>query len=313
MSYIIPKVLILFGAGASYGSGGMKTPPPLGNKTLFDDLTSKSKIWHTLLDDQECIAKFDQGFEYGMDYVLDKQFSGEFDDLYPLLKDMASILLNYHIQEPNDNLYWKLCQKYFKELITNKLQFATLNYDCLLEEAIFLTNPWATISYWGDGGGIRLLKPHGSCNFISPPNVSGGGKIIPRGPGALAGPLVAMMPSGVKERLSDCPAPPGMSIYNTTKSNAIKSEQIDIIRSEFQKSIRNAELIIVVGVYPKMEGDDHIWENIRNAKGMVGLVDRKEYCIPWREKYRIGRDDPILEERFITSYNGICNLIDRHI
>jgi hypothetical protein len=153
MSNSKPKVVVLFGAGASYGSGGIydidgkKKGPPLG-KDLFAELTTKSPIWHSLLTNQQCVDEFTKGFEHGMDYVLDMQESQIYLDLYPLLKDQANILLDYHIRKPRHNRYWALCQKYLPKLKSKELQFATLNYDCLLEEAISLAEPGSQISYW---------------------------------------------------------------------------------------------------------------------------------------------------------------------
>jgi hypothetical protein len=308
-----PKVVVLFGAGASYGSGGLKHAPPLGN-ALFDDLVKKSPIWHSLLNDQSCVDEFRRGFEYGMDYILKKQFTGEYSDLYSLLIEQAYVLLDYHIQKPDHNKYFQLCQKYLSELKGNELQFASLNYDCLLDEVIYQLDPDLEPCYWGDANGIRLLKPHGSCNFVCPPFMTGGGSIILRRPEDLSCPIVPIHPLKAKKRISNCGgAPPGISIYNTTKVNSIKSEEISLIRKEFQESVRGAELTVIIGVYPKLQGDDHIWNEIRNAKGLVGLVDKREYCDRWRQEYRTGRDDPKLKETFSDSYSGLRKLIEKHL
>jgi hypothetical protein len=123
-------------------------------------------------------------------------------------------------------------------------------------------------------------------------------------------PLQAIPPWEVKERLKDCPGPPGMSMYNTTKQNAIKCEEIEKIRRELHEAVKGAKLTLVVGVNPKLERDDHIWDAIRNADGMVGLVDKAKLCEIWRRKYRTRRNDPILREKFMDAFSGICRLID---
>jgi hypothetical protein len=309
-----PKVVILFGAGASFGSKGMKTPPPLGNMSLFYDLIEKSVTWRRLLDDHpNCVEKFKPGFEHGMDYVIDLQASGKISYLYDLLKEMAIALLDYHIEKPANNQYWKLCKRYFKELKENELQFATLNYDCLIEEAILLIKPDSPINYWGGQEGIRLLKPHGSCNFVLH-GATGGGKIVFQNLDQLIGSLEAIHPSLAKEKIMDSGgAPPGMCIYNTTKTNSFVNNEIEIIRNELQDSLRGANLIIVVGVNPRLKGDDHVWANIRNSHGKVGIVDTTDKCQEWRNKFRKGKNDPILKETFMLAYKGICEEIDRYL
>lgn len=119
-------VTILFGAGASFGSGSC-TPynPPLGND-LFSKLNEQGGNFSKLNDDIK--AKFiDHGFEAGMASIKDDS-----RNITPMQKEMACYLSKFVIK--NDNAYARLFNKLRVEL--SKITIVTLNYDLLIEQAI---------------------------------------------------------------------------------------------------------------------------------------------------------------------------------
>jgi hypothetical protein len=64
-----PKTVVLFGAGASYGAGGIQpSTPPLG-RDLFDELARQySRSWGSLAQNVRSLFE-DHGFEAGMEWV----------------------------------------------------------------------------------------------------------------------------------------------------------------------------------------------------------------------------------------------------
>ena len=151
------KVLILFGAGASNGSGGILDPPPLG-RDLFTRLSNQfPNSWGKLSEKYR--SKFSENFEKGME-----MFYNEVDDYTQYLKDMTIFFSKFKIDYFKENLYWILISKYIHPLESTELMLSTINYDCLIELAALQFNP--NITYWGKNKGIKILKIHGSCNFI---------------------------------------------------------------------------------------------------------------------------------------------------
>ena len=134
-----PKILILFGAGASHGAGGLNAIPPLGI-TLFEELSERyPNTWGKL--PPQTNELFQKNFEFGMEQIYSK-----LDNMNDLLKDMAKYFSKFNIIDPYSNLYFKLIECYLQPIRSDELLLSTINYDCLIELAALLLNP--SITHW---------------------------------------------------------------------------------------------------------------------------------------------------------------------
>ena len=147
-------VTILFGAGASFGSGSCSPySPPLGND-LFLKLNEQGGNFSNLNEDIK-LKFIEHGFESGMASIEDNS-----RNITPMQKEMACYLSKFSIK--NDNAYARLFNKLRTYL--SDITIVTLNYDLLIEQAILMNG--YNVDYNADGKGISLLKPHGSSNFL---------------------------------------------------------------------------------------------------------------------------------------------------
>lgn len=298
---MVVKILLLFGAGASYGSGGIKDVPPLG-KDLFNKLKNNfPKSWSRI--PPEFSKKFKENFEIGMELVYDNQ--DKIDYIAELLKDLAIFFSRFKIDYPNENLYCKLFNKYKSEIEKNEILISTINYECLIESAIATFNP--SIKYWGDGDGIEILKIHGSCNII-PLGLTGKGKYIPN-KGVTEGPLQTVSPETVEFKLDNIPAPPAMSLYARGKIVITRPSVIKRIQEKFQSSTNLVKLMAIIGVNPNPD-DNHIWDYIKETNSKIILIANKDNCIKWLKENRANKDSIFLSNKFENSYNDLCMNID---
>ena len=291
------KVLILFGAGASNGSGGILDPPPLG-RDLFTRLSNQfPNSWGKLSEKYR--SKFSENFEKGME-----MFYNEVDDYTQYLKDMTIFFSKFKIDYFKENLYWILISKYIHPLESTELMLSTINYDCLIELAALQFNP--NITYWGKNKGIKILKIHGSCNFIKS-NVRGEGKII-IGKGTIKGGLRLIHPREVEKELRNNPLPASMSLYARGKKVFISPDQINQILGEFHDYLSTVEVVFVIGVNPNIE-DTHIWDYLKNLGDKLYLIGSEENCKQWIKNYNSSAT--WLCDKFDKGYSKLCNILDK--
>jgi len=308
------KVVVLFGAGASYGSGGLLNPPPLGNR-LFSELINKFPASWGIID-KSYRQGFEQRFENGMEQYYAHIKASASNALLPLLKDMARYFSIFGIDNMQKNLYWRLLNRYSKRLLSQEMILATINYDCLLEFAA-LSAGFNTFSYMGSSPGIKLLKLHGSCNFLVPmKNVNVGGNMI-----FIDGevnydinpvPISPSLANDVDSQLQNKTTLPGIVMYAKNKRLFFAAHQMRLILQEFQNVVQNASLIIIVGVKPN-PADAHIWNPLINAGGQIAFIGNKRSCKQWLASNRKLKSDIWIAKRFSCGFKHICDLIDNVI
>ncbi len=261
-------VTLIFGAGASFGSGNCyPTNPPLGND-LFNELVKLDGAFSRL--DKKMKNEFKKkGFEEGMALI-----QNDSSIINPIQKEVASYLSQFKVE--NDNAYVNLF-KSIKEVI-NDITIVTLNYDLLIEDA--LRKNLLFIKYELDWKhGVSLLKPHGSCGFL--PDLGGmnmsGNTMI--NCGTFVDGLKIFRSINKEEIINWCEDPknsdisPVLSMYNKEKRIVINKNFISNIQEIYKKKIENSRMIILIGV-KYIEHDTHIWEPIKNSKAKVYFNSR---------------------------------------
>jgi hypothetical protein len=282
------SVMILLGAGASFGSGDCApSPPPLG-KDLFRRLRELGGFWATL--DAELTGLFERDFEGGME-ALYSRTNGDTTTLARLLREMAEYFLQFRLGA--NNAYRELVAASARS--RRRVVFATLNYEMLLDDAIvdariridyrlddvFNEIGWGSAfrRVWEPRSGLTVLKPHGACNFL--PDLSATGAIMMRtyseGVGAMELPVLAANRESTRHFLDrQQVVPPALALFMRGKETTFAPGAARHLRRYYADEVANAEHIFVIGVAVRAD-DDHIWRPLAAAKAKLSYVGPPPY------------------------------------
>ena len=237
-----PSNVILFGAGASLGSGEVvPKPPPLGSdlfrvlRRLFPGVWSRLSAEH--------IAELERDFEAGMQRVGRENSHA----LPPLQRAMASFFFDF--VPGNDNLYRRLSNRIKGKGWDGTL--VTLNYERILEISLamegvqlFIGNPP------NNQPSVELCLPHGCCHIFCESvrgvaeSVSFSGEgVTTRGPVK-----VVVDRSEFLQRIRGDAFPPVMSYFDPFKFTTSGANFIEAQRNRYNDIVRGAKNIAIVGV-----------------------------------------------------------------
>lgn len=295
------KNIIIFGAGASYGSD-VTNVPPLGIR-LFDALTRFNPTgWGALPNDYGVALNYD--FEQGMIKVANEQ-----PYALPILqRAMASYFFNF--QPRTSNLYCKFATR-LKQSHKN-IAVSTLNYERLLE--ISFTKAGLNL-YIGEPNNneIELNLPHGCCHLFceSVRGVAGAVNFAGLNVEINGEIKIVSDPNEFTHRITQEAFPPVMSYFEPQKRATSGQAFLNVQRERFQHLIKNALSIIVIGVKIR-EHDSHIWDIIKNANGRFiycsGESERDSFN-SWTLRSRQNKDNVFINgfwaEKFEEVYNQL--------
>lgn len=272
------SIVLLFGAGASYGSGAvLPEPPPLGPH-LFDELQRHSCAWASI--PAEYASGFRADFEVGMKAYYDSAL-GKTLDLLALTHGMARFLGGFSCAP--GNVYGQIAQAI--QSSRRRVVLASLNYDLLLEEALggegivfddrmraISRYLWRQTTEIAPATGIPLLKPHGSANFFD----MGSATFAPVSPipGRGAGePFIDSLRPDLWRRfiLGQTGRPAIMSLYMPTKEALFGTDALGEVRTILETELMQAAQVCIVGVALRPE-DDHVWGPIRRTAAQINYV-----------------------------------------
>ncbi len=135
------------------------------------------------------------------------------------------------------------------------------------------------VDYLGDHGGldsIKVLKIHGSCNFVTKnlelmkPHLSSLGAHVECGLECLS-PQEARTVLAAKFRDYAAFCTPVMSLYALGKNSLVAPVQIQSIRNRWNRYATEAVSIYIIGVRPN-EGDTHIWIPIKKTTASIFYI-----------------------------------------
>lgn len=283
------KKLIIFGAGASFGSE--KNMPPLG-KDLFHDLQKAGpNSWGAF--DRSLSDRFEDDFESALDYVKEKNTVS----LIGIQKSLAGYFAKF--RPTSNSLYVKLLRM-IKETKTN-ISVATLNYDRLLQISMGVLGLTAKF----DSAvlpNVEVCYPHGCCNFFcegvrasngvtvrdrsiilgkdASMKLNRGGRVTFAPEGVTtdgASMLVVNDPKIYVEKISE-DLPPVMSYFIPSKFTTSCHNFLMRERKRLEELIMNAEVIAIIGVAVR-EHDKHIWDPLASTRAKIvycsGSGDKK--------------------------------------
>jgi len=270
-------LLFLFGAGASFGAGRVSPyPPPLGCD-LYDKLAEAfPRTWGAESRFAARAIDFRRDFEATMERCLEGNVTSAVSELLDMAKYFAQF-------EPGgDDLYSALLRELLARSLIAQTVFGSLNYECVFETAAIRLG--ARLHYEGvdtaliSDTDVRVIKPHGSCNFLT--RESGRSPL----PYLLTNSMVeagttSENPEGVRKTLDALAAEPTsartrypvMSNYASSKSTPLSPAQITQVRMGFSSRVQSAATIIVIGARPN-EHDTHVWGPVRDCGGDVLYV-----------------------------------------
>lgn len=297
-------ITIIFGAGASHGSGKcFPYAPPLGDRGIFDELVKLNGAF-ARLSESEKAAFIRDGFEAGMASI-----ENDSSVINPLQKEIACYLSGF--ETCHQNAYTRL----FARLkgFSGKFSIATLNYDLLIEQSL----NWNGIPYDLELGGRHqlLLKLHGSSNFL--PNISGrmfincgvvGGKEFVSGSGV----RLAKDQTEVRwwcEKEAGTLLSPVMAMYAKDKRVVVSAETIEAIQAEYRKILDISSHIVIVGM-KFVAHDVHVWGPLESANAKFLLVDPfPQTTINWAIRSGCADRMQVLESGFEEGVTTIARYV----
>lgn len=269
-------IVLLLGAGASFGSLGVKPyPPPLGNK-LFPELVKRNGVAATL--PHHIKRAFEIDFEDGMA----KYYAFSRGNIMTFQRELAEYLASFY---PTDsNVYIEL----IKNIGCKRVIYSSLNYDLLLELSAskvgYLTNYSSTHKH----GSIRILKIHGSSNFWPdlPTRALQSVRFYDIEKADIQIPIrpLSQYDTLYKCRVEDSVAP-AIAMFAIGKKVKISPDFVDQQYDMWVEQVCKASKIIVVGVRVH-EVDEHIWSLLGKIKGNVmyfGFDNDKPEFETWKK------------------------------
>lgn len=294
--------VIFFGAGASYGSDEMNTPP-LG-PNLFNALALWSpKGWGALPDPWP--ARFAANFEDAMAALI---AAGIF--AAPLQWSMAAYFFKcFPISATN--LYIRLLSDLGRT--EKNIALITLNYDRLLCLAAAQAGVRLTIGgSRREGAQFPLCLPHG-CSVLKCVSVGATRGVSFTGNVATSGAIEVMHDARAFDQERETNVfPPVMSYFEPNKFTVSGANFIENHRQQFGTLVRGASRVAIVGVNVHA-ADKHIWAPLAKAPGtcfyLAGAAGAEKYRAWCKGAGR--RGDTVCEKYFANGYDELLGFIGR--
>jgi hypothetical protein len=287
-----PKHVILFGAGASFGSDGhhlyaLGRLPPLG-KDLFKQLVAdpRLKTWAQL--PARFVSLFESmTFEEAMDRL---DSSGDEWEMKGWNRDLDLWRYFSRFSPLSSNLYWRLGQLVARSLRSRYWPgaFVTLNYDRLLEESLMRNRVFTVVrgvSFFDDNLPplddsqlVEACYPHGACQFFAGQNwlkgFENGG--VSFGPGAGLEGTAAITHVLKKDNIPiacDRFQMPMICRYQSSKRPIVRNSFLELQQQRAKDLIQGAESVTIVGIYCSYRTDHHLWGALSRATGKIHYIE----------------------------------------
>ncbi len=297
------NTLILFGAGASFGSEpfGM---PPLGTE-LFDSLRQFNPDGWGRIGEPYASA-FRADFENGM---VSLSNSNQFA-LPVLQRAMAAFFFRY--LPTTKNLYFELAKRIRTKSWLGAL--ATLNYERLLEISLMNVGIQPIVNMGSASAGrIEYCLPHGCCHLFCESVQGMASAVSFSGMNVTTnGPVVAVSnPDQFWSRINNDAFPPVMSYFEPQKRTTSGANLISEQRRRWDQLCASATTIAIIGVHPRSH-DSHIWAPLHSSKaqivycgGAAGAAAFEE----WRTSSGRSVSDKIFSGYFADEFENICEAV----
>lgn len=267
-----PSVVLLFGAGASHLDGGNDRPPLTSG--LFVPLQKRfPDTWGKISSDKA------DAFARNFEKEMDKAAHGS-PLLAEMTTDMALYFSGFRPRQSEDDPYCRLIKGRRRLIRSRRLVVATLNYDCLIERAAEQAGFPFPPYYFKPGDGLRLLKLHGSCNFIvNQGNITIENKLTMAQNSKYESTVEPCHPDDVPKLLERRRFPPAMALITPEKEILSCRRQIDQIQDTYAKEVSRTDRIAVVGVkLARPNVDQQVWGPLIQSRAKIVFVGNEMSC-----------------------------------
>lgn len=296
--------LMVFGAGASYGSDSRGPLPPLGGDLLDELVNFAPNAWGKLPEKYKVSCRTD--FEQGMQ-LLSKEIP---QSLPPLQRAMAAYFFEFIPR--NSNLYLKLAYLIKSSEWNKDGRLVSFNYERLLPICLAEANLQPAVGVEEiENNQIELCLPHGTCNLFCS-GVRASTNVLFHGTGVSfdgGAPQCIVDKQRFYQRLNSDAIPPIMSYFNPQKTNASGRSFIINQRKRYEELVQKSDKIVIVGLKVR-EHDTHIWNPIANTNAEIVYCAGKSGAvefIEWSKENRHGKKDTIFEDYFAECFEAICS------
>lgn len=299
------KNVLVFGAGASYGSGDVEPKPPPMTEGLLHVLKRLFPTSWGIIKGEE-LGQLEDDFEEGIKKI------GEVNPhlLPPLQRAMASFFFGFIPGE--NNLYRKLARKLLDVEWSGAL--VTLNYERLLELALGAEGLKPFVGTRPEGeNNVEMCFPHGCCHlFCDSVRGTADGLSFSGFNVSTSGTLsVVANPSDFQNRIKNDAFPPVMSYFEPEKRTSSGVNFIEEQRARYSEMVIGADNVVLVGIRIR-PNDNHIWKVVSETQSKIiycaGSRSGDEF-INWCNEYRSGKDNVVIGDYFEESIDLICQEI----
>ncbi len=306
-------IIFLFGAGASKGAGSiLPEAPPLGNPLFYELIKSFPGSWGGLPKEIGSVFNSQElGFEQGMQLIYER---------YPvsfipqLMREMAIYFIQFR-PIPGASLYCKLIKFLKDHGILNYTTFSTLNYDCILELALF--HQGIDIDYifgkliFHNNNISSVLKLHGSCNMMLE-GINARGEVYYGQSVGFEGGISATLDTNfiLNHFLNGTSLAPVMCLFMKGKPLNIAYSNIKHLQESWTEKVLNINTkhIFIIGVRPLIE-DQHIWQPLAKTSASLYYIGDQDQWEEWHESNKI-KNGIYLGQFFHTAFDYLLEKLN---
>lgn len=296
--------MIIFGAGASFGSDTSNTPP-LGDGLPDSLIRFSPDVWGRLSTEQK--ESFRSDFEQGM-----QQLSNSNPHMMPpLQRAMAAYFFQF--VPTQSNLYRKLSRKIKQSKWKGAL--ATFNYERLLELSLIEEGLQPVV---GSGTNapdqVEICLPHGCCHIFCE-SVHGMANAV-----SLSGPNVATSgsiraisnPAEFNSRIENDAFPPVMSYFEPQKRTTSGINFVTDQRNRYNELVLGSSRIVIIGLKVRPH-DTHIWNSLAETQATLIYCSGREggsEFQKWTAENRKNKANRTFDGCFDYHFDEICEELD---
>ncbi len=297
--------VILFGAGASYGSGEVEPDVPPLTPGLMNALSAEApQSWGRLPDTFQSL--FIDDFERGMTELGRVRP----DLLPPLQRSMAQFFFGF--VPGRENLYRELGRRIAAAGWGGTL--VTLNYERLLQLSLEAEGVQPSYRFPDrEVSEVELCVPHGSCHLFVDDISAVAGDVEFAGTEVATGgdPIVVDDSNEFVRRIEDDAFPPVMSYFDPAKDTTSGVNFILQQRARFNELSANADRIVVVGVAVRPH-DAHLWKPLAESPAELLFCSGAEAAadfMEWAEACRPDQSNRPYHTYFSDSFDELCGVV----
>ena len=302
-----PTRVILFGAGASFGSQSVAPKPPPLSTDLFDELRAAyPTAWGQIPRQKRSL--FVPNFEPGMKKVFE---SGSHDSTV-LLRALAHYFTQFRANHGNS--YTRLLEHLAGHGVLRGTLFSSLNYECVLETAA-RNYGFPLVAYFDRNAttkdAIAVWKIHGSCNFL-PTAISAGAGVMSFAANAVSwdGDARIVDPSEARRFIENSAIYPAMAVFMEGKPIQSNPSLLRDLQARWATAVREAASVGIVGVSPNI-ADEHLWRPLAETDARIVVIGDKKAYHEWADGQRGSRKMEIVGNRFDDAVPAFAKALAR--